>query len=343
MTEPALFRSRQRRRTLWLALFALAGAVLIAVSLKPQPIEERMVRLQAQDAFGAGSGLLQQPLAIQALLLDYRDDPLLLLKARAALHVYPEDARFLMELFGTEAEFQKALSAHGEYLIPPVMHFYRASVGSVELINRVAGTGRPLSAAERAWYAINFVNKEGQDFTGQFEVGPDGKVHWIWTERISEGLVQFFTRGIRTLESRYRTDQPIRAEDVGWAAVDVLLIGSAAKFLKAGRAAASASRGATVSARSAAYSSRLARAGRMASIMVSNARWPAIAALAYVVVKHPALLNDLFAGIATVLGVPPWAVQVPAWFLVLLPLLLLTRWLFRFCVRFLPRRRVGLI
>lgn len=337
MTESALFRSRPRRRILWLALFALVVAVLVSVRLQPQPVEERLVRLHAQNVFGTESPLLDEALPLQALLLDYRDDRLLLLKAQAALQVYPEWARFVMDLFGEEPEFQQALRAHGEYLIPPVMHFYRNPVGSIEMVNRVAGTGQALTPEQRAWYAVNFANKEGQDFTGQFVVGADGNnIEWIWTERITEGVTQFFTSGIRTLESRYRTDQPIRMGDVGWAAVDALIIGSAVKFLKAGRAAASTARASSVTARSAAYSFRLARAGRMASVMVSNAKWPAIAALAYVVVKHPALLNDVFAGAARALGVPAWMVQVPGWFLVLLPLLLLVRWLLATVAWLLP-------
>ena len=337
MTEPALFQSRPRRRLLWLALFALAVAALVSVRLQPQPVEERLVRLQAQDEFGTESPLLGEALALQALLLDYRDDRLLLLKAQAALQVYPEWTRFVMDLFGEEPEFQQALRAHGEYLMPPVMHFYQNPVGSIEMMNRVAGTGKVLTPEQRAWYAVNFANKEGQDFTGQFVVGADGNnIEWIWTERITEGITQFFTSGIRTLESRYRTDQPIRMEDVGWAAVDALIIGSAVKFLKAGRAAAGTARASSVTARSAAYSSRLARAGRMASVMVSNAKWPAAVALVYVVVKHPALLNDVFAGAARVLGVPAWMVQMPGWFLVLLPLLLLTRWLLATVLWLLP-------
>lgn len=339
MTEPALFRTHRRRSVLWLAVIALMVAVLVAARSQPQPVEERLVRLHAQEAFGARSDLLAEPLPVQALLLDYREDVLLFLKAQAALQVFPEHTRLLMELFGEEEEFQAALRAHGEYLIPPVIHFYQNPVGSIEMMNRVAGTRQTLSPEERAWYAINFANNEGHDFTGQFLVGPDGSIEWIWTERITEGVTQFFTSGIRTLESRYRTDQPVRARDVGWAAVDAIIIGSAVKFLKAGRAAATTARASTVTARSAAYTSRLARAGRMASVMVSHARWPAVAALAYVAVRHPVVLNDLFAGAAKVLGVPPWMVQVPGWFIILLPILLLLRWLGRICLWFVPARR----
>lgn len=328
MPETELFRTR-RRGLLWLVAIALVMAGVIALWLQPQPIEDRLIALQAKERFGSQAAVLQESLPIQALMLDYHGDRLLRLKAEAALAVYPEQARLFLELFGEEPEFRKALRRYGEYLILPMIYFYRNPVGSVEMVNRVAGTGKALSPEERAWYAVNFANQEGHDFIGQFEAGPNGEIQWIWTERITEGLSQFFTGGIRTLESRYRTDQPVRASDLGWAALDAVIIGSAVKFLKVGRAAAGASRAAAVSARSAAYSSRLARAGRMASLMVSNAKWPAMAALAYVAVRHPALLNDLFAGVANVLGLPHWVVQVPAWFLVLLPVLVLARWLLR--------------
>ena len=339
MPEPVLFRTPRRRSWPWLAVIALVVAVLVALRLQPQPVEERLVRLHSHEVFGADSQLLVEPLPVQATLLDYRSDRLLLLKAQAALQVYPEHTRQLLELFGEEPEFQEALKTHGEYLIPPVIHFYRNPVSSIEMLNRVAGTRETLTPEQRAWYAVNFANKEGQDFTGQFVVAPDGSIEWIWTERITEGVTRFFTSGIRTLESRYRTDQPIRASDLGWAAVDAVVIGSAVKFLKAGRAAATTARATTVTARSAAYGSRLARAGQMASTMIGYAKWPAVAALAYVAVRHPVLLNDLFAGAAKVLGVPPWMIQVPGWFLILLPLLLILRWLARVCLWFIPARR----
>ena len=339
MSEPALFRTHRRRSWPWLAVIALVVAVLVALRLQPQPVEERLVRLHSQEVFGADSQLLVEPLPVQATLLDYRSDRLLLLKAQAALQVYPEHTRQLLELFGEEPEFREALKTHGEYLIPPVIHFYRNPVSSIEMLNRVAGTRETLTPEQRAWYAVNFANKEGQDFTGQFVVAPDGSIEWIWTERITEGVTRFFTSGIRTLESRYRTDQPISVSDIGWAAVDAVVIGSAVKFLKAGRAAATTARATTVTARSAAYGSRLARAGQMASTMIGYAKWPAVAALAYVAVRHPVLLNDLFAGAAKVLGVPPWMIQVPGWFLILLPLLLILRWLARVCLWFIPARR----
>lgn len=338
MSDTALLSMEPRRNLFRVVVSALLIALLITWRIDVQPIEERLVRLHAGEVFGRNAEVLREPAPVLAILLDYRDDRLLMLKTQAALAVFPDHTRFLLALFGEEPEFQEALRAHGEYLIPPVMHFYQQPVGSIEMVNRVAGTGAPLTAEARAWYAVNFANKEGQDFTGQFVVAPDGSIKWIWTDRLTEGFVQFFTSGIRTLESRYRTDQPIRAGDVGWAALDAVIIGSAVKFLKAGRAAAASTRASAVSVRSAAYSSRLTRAGRMASVMVSNAKWPAAAAFAYVVVRHPVLLNDVFAGVARVLGVPPWAVQVPGWFLVLLPVLLLVRWIFRTAFWFLPKR-----
>ncbi|WP_372965545.1 hypothetical protein [Marinobacter sp.] len=331
-------RAKRPGSRLWMVLIAFGISVLIVIESESWVVEERLITLQAQEQFGRQSVLLDQPLSIQALLLDYRNDELLWLKAQAALHVYPEYSRLFFKLFGEEPEFRQALKANGEQLIPPLVHFYQNPVNTIEVMNKITGSGDSLSPEQRAWYAINFANQEGSDFTGQFLVAPDGTIEWIWTERITEGVVQFFTSGIRTLESRYRTDQDIRARDLGWAAVDMAIIGSAVKFLKAGRAAATTARTSTIAARSASYTSRLARAGQLASTMVSNARWPAFAALAYVAVKHPVVLNDLFAGAANVLGVPAWMVQIPGWFFILLPLLVILRWLLRTILWLIPAR-----
>ncbi|MBR9870664.1 MAG: hypothetical protein GYB26_05960 [Gammaproteobacteria bacterium] len=318
-----------RHRLLWPAALALLVAAVIAAFAKPMMVEERLITISAHDQFGQHPELLEQPLAIQALLLDYQTDSLLWLKTLSAMHVYPEHTTLLLGLFGEEPEFRQALRTQGESLIPPVIHFYKNPVTSIEVLNRITGGEGALSPEQRAWYAVNFANQEDDDFTGQFRVAPDGAIEWIWTERITEGIAQFFTSGIRTLETRYRTDQEIRASDLGWAAVDAVIIGSAVKFLKAGRLAANTARSASVTTRTASYSARLARAGQVASAMVSNAKWPALIALAYVTVKHPAILNDLFAGAAAVLGVPAWMVQIPGWFLVFLPLFIVLRSLLR--------------
>ncbi|MCK0107491.1 hypothetical protein [Marinobacter sp. S0848L] len=328
-----------KHRLVWPVTLALLVAGLIAAFSKPMMVEERLISISAHDQFRQHPELLEQPLPIQALLLDYQTDSLLWLKTLSALHVYPEHTPMLLELFGDEPEFRRALRAQGESLIPAVIHFYRNPVTSIEVLNRISGGDAALSPEQRAWHAVNFANQEGDDFTGQFRVAPDGAIEWIWTERITEGITQFFTSGIRTLETRYRTDQEIRASDLGWAAVDAVIIGSAVKFLKAGRVAANTARSASVTTRTASYSARLARAGQVTSAMVSNAKWPALIAFGYVTVKHPAFLNDLFAGAASVLGVPAWAVQVPGWFIIILPLLIVLRWLFRAARLVVPARQ----
>jgi hypothetical protein len=348
--EPSLFRPVKRRRLPWLVLFALAAAVGLSLSLTTMEPEERLVRVQAAEEYGQDSIVAAQPADIQALLLDYRSDRLLALKARAALLVYPSETRQLLRLYGTEPEFRRALAEHGEHLVPPVIYFYRHPVGSVEALNRLArawqATGRmmkdyfgnnaagqsqqpqaggELTPEQRGWYAVNFALQEGQDFTGQFVVAPGGDIEWLWTERIMENAVQFLTSGIANLEKRYRTDQPIGAADIGWAAVDAVIIGGSLKLLKAGRAAAVTTRSASLGTRSAAFSARMARVGQMASVLVRNGKWPALVALGYVAIRHPALLNDLFASVAGVLGVPPRMMQVTGWFLLLMGLMLVLR------------------
>jgi hypothetical protein len=182
---------------------------------------------------------------------------------------------------------------------------------------------------ERGWYAVNFIRNEGYDFIGQFRVDSSGKTHWIATERVLEGLNQFFVGGIRTLEEHYREGDELTAGDIGWASVDVLVFASAFKLLRAGRAAAASTKGASRGARSAVLAARISQSGRMVLKSARYAKWPAVIAAGYLVIAHPSLISDLLSGIASVLDLPELAVQFAGWFLLLIPVLYLGSWLLR--------------
>ena len=63
---------------------ALLIALISAVSSSPMAIEERLIRIQAEDTLREFPRIENEPLEVQAALLDMADDELLLLKARAA-------------------------------------------------------------------------------------------------------------------------------------------------------------------------------------------------------------------------------------------------------------------
>ncbi|XKH01925.1 hypothetical protein LG325_03870 [Marinobacter nauticus] len=344
------------KKLLLMGGMALLIALVATIRSTPVPIEERLVRIQADDTLSEFPDIEQEPLEVQAALLDMADDELLFLKARAAYLRYPEMTRALFPIYGPEEEFREILRLYGENVLPPIHYFLTTPIDSIELMNRLAqqyqsvkeyfsdgGTARPseenssngarLSPEERGWYAIGFIQEEGHDFLGQFVVSDQGEVSWVVTERVMENLNQFFASGIRNLEIQHRTGKEISASDIGWASVDVLVAAGALKVLRVGRAISVSSRGAARSTRSAALATRLANSGRMLMTSARYSKWPAVLGVSYLVVSHPGLVSDFFAEAAQVMGYPVWLVQFLGWFILLLPLLYIASWLFRLFIR----------
>lgn len=329
---------------------ALLLATVLSVVVRPVPIEHRLIQIQAGDVLQGFPGIAEEPVTVQAVLLDLADDPLLLVKAQAAFIRYPNMARSVFSLYGKEPEFQEILLRYGETILPPIHHFMTHSINTIELMNQAdqgyqaikryfsatpdsdsassaSNRYQTLSPEQRGWYAVNFIKHEGHDFLGQFVVDTQGETRWIVTERMLEGLNQFFTGGIRSLETKYRAGEEITAEDIGWASVDVLVLTSAVKVLRMGRAAAVTTQGASRGARSAALAARASQGGRMVLNGARYAKWPLAIGAGYLVITHPSLISDLLAGVADVLGYPVLAVQFAGWFLLLIPALYLGSWL----------------
>lgn len=326
-------------------------AAVFSIIAKPVPIEQKLINIHARDVLGDFPGIEQESVETQAILLDMSDDPLLLLKAQAAFMRYPDMARKLFPLYAAEPEFQDILRRYGEDVLPPIQHFVSRPISTIEWMNSASRqyqaarrffTGTPetstpdsqlsnereeLSPEERGWYAVNFIQSEGHDFLGQFIVDSQGGTQWIGTERVLEGVNQFFASGIRDLERNYRLGNEITAGDVGWASVDVLIFASAVKVLRVGRAAAVTTKGASRGTRSAALAARVTRSGKMVLSSARYAKWPLIIGAGYLVIAHPSIINDLFAGVADVLGYPVAAVQFVGWLLLLIPALYIGSWL----------------
>ena len=347
------------RKLLLILGLAAVIAVISTVSSDPMLIEERLIRIQAEDTLQAFPRIEEEPLEVQAALLDMADDELLLLKARAAYLRYPAMTREIFPLYGPEPEFREILRLYGENILPPIHYFLSRPIRSIELMNDLATkykaavdfiTGgaknetdangqqsnpqeETLSPEERGWYAVRFVQEEGHDFLGQFVVNDQGDIVWIRTERVLENINQFFASGIRNLEIRHRTGEDVSAADIGWASVDVLVFASALKVLRVGRAVAVSSRSAAGTTRSAALAARLTASGRMLMTTARYAKWPALVGVGYLVVTHPGIINDLLAEVSDILGYPEKLVQFLGWMLILLPVLYIGSWVFRWVVR----------
>ncbi|MEX0604469.1 MAG: hypothetical protein WD623_04535 [Marinobacter sp.] len=339
------------KKLLLICGLALLVAALVSTVSRPMPVEQKLIRVHASDVLEDFPAIEEESVEVQAALLDLADDPLLRLKAKSAFLRYPEMARVIFPLYGAEPEFQDILRGYGENILPPIHHFVSRPIGSIELMNRTAQkyqvvkeffTGSPegqtseqqvqrqpgeLSPEERGWYAVNFIQSEGHDFLGQFIVDADGDTQWVGTERVLEGLNQFFASGVRNLELSYRSGEEVSAGDIGWASVDVLVFASALKVLRMGRAAAVTTKGASRGTRTAAFAARVTHSGRMVLSSARYAKWPVIIGAGYLVIAHPSLINDALAGVAEVLGYPAWAVQFLGWLLILIPALYIGSWL----------------
>lgn len=347
------------RKLLLILGLATVIALVSTVTSQPMLIEERLIQIQAEDTLRDFPRIENEPLEVQAALLDMADDELLLLKARAAYLRYPAMTREIFPVFGPEPEFREILRLYGENILPPIHYFLSNPVGSIELMNDLAnkyqaavefftgnetaenGTaGRQnaprkekLSREERGWYAVRFIQEEGHDFLGQFVVNDQGDIIWVRTERVLENINQFFASGIRNLEIQHRTGDDVSAADIGWASVDVLVFASALKVLRVGRAVAVSSRGAARGTRSAALAARLTTSGRMLMTTARYAKWPAVVGVGYLVVTHPGIINDFLAEVSEILGYPAKLVQFLGWMLILLPVLYIGSWVFRLIVR----------
>lgn len=350
------------KRFFFLLVAAVALVTWASARWQPEPIEERLVRIRAAEAFPKPIGeLAGEPIEVLATLVDFADDRVLLLKAQAALLRHPRLAREILPLYGQEPEFREILRTYGEAVLLPIDYFLRNEVRTIafahalsrrasqlnDAVSRWRGSGTEradddavgvapaLGPLDRGWYAVHFVRDEGHDFLGQFVLDADGNTQWIQTERVLEAMNMLFASGVRSLETKARTGVGIGGADLGWAAVDGLAIVGATALLRAGRAAGSATKAATsvraapLSTRAAAYSAHVAKAARIGVRSARYAKWPAIAATAYIVVRHPSIIGDALSGLADVIGWPRWVVLGIGWTLILLPVFLLGRFVWR--------------
>lgn len=346
----------------WLSivLFALvAGGVLTAVA-SHEPFEPRMVRLEAQRALPSlAPALAEESPEINALFLSYAGEPALWAAAWLAIRNHGDLAREALLDYGLDPAFQRVLVRFGADAVLPVTYYrdhdiatlraqhwlgtrYRAASeqlsrwwqddaekapGANPTTTDDEATPATLTPARRGQIAIAILESEGHGFLGQFVVGANGEVQWLQSERVVSGIGDFFTSGLRDLESQWRRGEPVGVADLGWAGVDLLVMTSAIKVLRAGRAVRA---GTAVEGQGARAAGRgvLAGGGRFVNLSRA-AKVAAITGTAYVVARHPSLVSALGANAALWLGWPVWLGQFLIWTLVLLPLLIVARFVYR--------------
>lgn len=360
-----------------LILLAVVGAGLITFTSHPRSVDAQLLHIQLEHKVPEiAPEIVKEPLAIQALLIAYASDPVLVTKAQLALMRHGDQARLVLLSQGDNATFQQVLRHYGEDVVLPIAYFHQNEVLTVSLMHRLSeatqqaitalgwgqgtesvlqegqqnkvlehstgsgvaqgeqpghsatheGSLTGLESDQRAAYAVYFLSTEGYNFLAQFTQGPDGKVEWIQTQRVLDGINSFFAGGIRDLETRYKRQEPIELTTVGSAVLDVAIGVSAFKLLRVGRAApalAETDALTTAAQRSAVMGAGLWRGSAMAEGLV---KWGAPAVVVYMAVRHPSVLNAMMGSVAQTLGVPEYWVQLAGWTLILS----LIFWLLRF-------------
>lgn len=300
--------------------------------------------------------IMNEPVEVQLMLLDYSRDKELTLKAWIALSKYTEKAREILLLYGSEPEFKEILINYGESIIPPIQYFRENDVWSVKVIssfvdgiettkilwNQFTGNEQTslnsttqaqtaeFESKQRGWYAVNFIKQEGHHFLGQFVVDKDKKVKWVQTERILEGVTSFFASGLRTLETKYDHGDEITTGDVFWAGVDVAVVAGSLKLLRTGKAVARSGKELSFVSRTRIFASRLLSEGK---IFQKLGKYGAEVATAYIIVAHPSLINSAFAEAAKMMGLDPWLIQFAGWSLIITIALYPFSWLLKIFAR----------
>jgi len=150
---------------MFVVVVAFLAAAAIGYWSVSESYSEQLIRLQVAQGFGKiDKRIADEPLVVQALLLDYAGDAEtdvkgvrgeLALKAWMALLTYPAQSREVLQLYGAEPEFQVILRQHGESVIPVIKYFLDNDLSSVKFMNKAsevvtAATGKVVGAVEVA-------------------------------------------------------------------------------------------------------------------------------------------------------------------------------------------------
>ena len=342
-------------KTLWFALIvALIAAIVIGMSTQTIPYNEKLIRLQTSEQLvPIDAAIAREPIETQVILLSYSDDKTLLLNAWLALLKYPVQSREIFNLYGAEPDFKRVIRTYGDVVVPVVKYFVDNDVLSLRVIaaagnavdrvkdgwNRIIGESpksptlaldSKLDSTKRGWYAVQFIKDEGHQFLGQFVVNGTGTAKWNQTNRVTQVITSFLTSGISNLEKKHDLNETVEAADVFFAAIDVIPFAVTMKLLKTGKLASAGGKEVSIASRTRIMAPRLISKG---GIFFKLGKYGAVVATAYVIIKHPSLINSLLAEAASLLGLPPWLMQGAFWFI----LIFLATYPFRWVLKLLAR------
>ena len=326
------------------AALAIAGTTTLLSA--PRTYEDRLVDLAARKAlpqalYSSSAGDTR----LQAELLDLQSDRELAFELRLAAEKYGAAGEKVVGLYATDPLFQEALRAYGDGIVPVVVYFMENDIRSLSALAWAKGKlgmyretpYASFGVSARGQHAIEVIARDGHRFLGQFAVDASGRAHWNQTERTLQVLMAFLAGGLRNLESKHDLGEDIGALDVLSASADVFVPIATVKALKlfsaaratgatgTATAARAGSRGVVAQGDGLVLRTRMLGAHVLQTSRVGRAalKLGLVASTAYLVVRHPSLLNSFFEAAARAVGVPEWLGKFVGWALVALPLLMI--------------------
>ncbi|MBR9903898.1 MAG: hypothetical protein GYB15_08790, partial [Gammaproteobacteria bacterium] len=222
-----------------IVLIALVLAGLASAVASHEPFESKLVRLEAQRALPAlEASLKQESPELNALFLSYAADQALWMSASLAMLRHGDIARDVLVEYGLSPQFQQVLVRFGADAVLPISYFRSHDVATLRAQHWIGERYQQLShwwsdeegdadsaftPYRRGQMGIALLDGNGHGLLNQFVVGDEGNVEWLQGERLVSGVGDFFTSGLRDLESQWRRGDAIGAADLGWAGVDLLV------------------------------------------------------------------------------------------------------------------------
>lgn len=378
------------KKILLVGVIALTASAMITYLNKPQSYDDALVAIQSKKILAPmDPTITDQPTAIQLLMMQYMSEsPILAQEAIIALKKYPKLTPDILEAYGETADFKQALNQYESSIIP-VIYYYRSNDmlslkvqqavqqgmeatknAAVSMWDKVTHkTPEPeqvqktqptikLDPDQRGLIAIKTINHEGYEFIGQFITNDNGEVHWVQTDRVTSGITDFLTSGIKNLEVKHDKNEDLTASDYFFAATDALVFAAAFKAVKVAKAAEETGKAIEVTAKGGKAVKEMSAVAKSADevkamgfiertklfgaslipkskFLQAAGRIGVYAATAYVIVAHPSLLNSVFGEIAKWLGLPPFVGQLLGWFLLIVILFNPLLWLIILASKFL--------
>ena len=347
-----------------IAIAVAAYVTFVQYRSSEQPYVDALIKLQLDARLEDRSELFvgESP-GIQALMLHYSDDDSLVLRTRIALNEFPDTAEEVLLTYGADPDFKEVFDEYGETIIPVIQYFIENDLIIDELLHDIQRMWASLwaivssnnddkdlqsidlSSEARGALSIAMIQDMGHGLLGQFVANDNGQIERVRTEQTLEIISGALADGIRTVEERYRAEENVEIKDILWATADVAaLTGALAlvsrtagtlKLMRATKEVVRSGKRLSVTRTSATIGARLlSSAGKVAPRV---AKYGVPLATILLIVKHPNLLNSLFAEVGVWLSLPQWLSQISLWMLLLFILLIPLSWVLVPALRMLIR------